>query len=185
MTESQGACGLCYRAALGMYELELAYMIVAHSQRDPGEYLLELQQFAAKPNGPLRHYAINMHLARTSAALKNLLEAGDQHFEAALQLARREVRACILQAASIEFVKACHLSKSADLCSSQEFKGKVLGIPLSQGMHRCKMQPFQVNDQFGICPSDRLQRYSFYARLLGVLDPFSVRICMSHTRDWV
>ena len=79
------------RACLGMYELELAYMVLAHSQRDPGEYLLELQQLASHPVGPLRHFAINMHLQRTSAALANLLAAGDEHFQRALTLAREEV----------------------------------------------------------------------------------------------
>lgn len=75
-----------------MYELELAYMVVAHSQRDPGEYLLELQQFAAKPKGALREYAINMHLQRTPEAMRNLLAAGDDHFQEAVSLARKEVR---------------------------------------------------------------------------------------------
>lgn len=74
-----------------MYELELAYMIVAHSQRDPGEYLIELQGFASEPAGPLREFAINMHLKRTSRALLNLLQAGDEHFGRALKLARSEV----------------------------------------------------------------------------------------------
>ena len=74
-----------------MYELELAYMVVAHSQRDPGEYLMELQQFADKPDGPLREYAINLHLQRTSAAIRNLLAAGDSHFSQAVALARKEV----------------------------------------------------------------------------------------------
>ena len=74
-----------------MYELELAYMVVAHSQRDPGEYMLELQQFADKPEGPLRNYAINMHLHRTSAAIRNLLAAGDAHFAQAVALAKKEV----------------------------------------------------------------------------------------------
>ena len=77
-----------------MYKLELAYMVVAHSQRDPGEYLLELQQFASKPKGPLRQFAINMHLQRTSAALRDLLQAGDSHFPQALALARKEVGPC-------------------------------------------------------------------------------------------
>ena len=74
-----------------MFELELAYMVVAHSQRDPGEYLLELQQFAAKPGGALREYAINMHLKRTSHAIRNLLAAGDAHFQKAVDLSRKEV----------------------------------------------------------------------------------------------
>lgn len=74
-----------------MYELELAYMVVAHSQRDPGEYQLELQLFAEKPEGPLREFAINLHLQRISAAIKNLLAAGEAHFPQAVALARKEV----------------------------------------------------------------------------------------------
>lgn len=74
-----------------MYELELAYMVIAHSQRDPGEYLLELQQFADRPEGPLREFAINMHLQRTLAAIKNLLAAGEAYFQQAVALAKKEV----------------------------------------------------------------------------------------------
>ena len=75
-----------------MYELELAYMVLAHSpQHDPGEYLLELQGFAAKPAGPLRRHAIDLHLGRMSSALRNLVEAGEAHLDAALALARKEV----------------------------------------------------------------------------------------------
>ena len=32
-----------YRAALGVYELEVAYLVVACSSKDPAEYLLQLQ----------------------------------------------------------------------------------------------------------------------------------------------
>ena len=74
-----------------MYELELAYMVVDHSQRDPGEYLIELKAFGAKPPGPLRQHAINLHLGRISAAMQNLLDAGEDHFLSALQLAQKEV----------------------------------------------------------------------------------------------
>lgn len=42
------------RAALEMYELELAYMVVVHAQRDPGEYMHQLQAWARLPQGPLR-----------------------------------------------------------------------------------------------------------------------------------
>ena len=78
---------LC-RAALGMYELPLAYMVIAHSQRDPGEYLLELQGFAGKPSPALRHHAIDAHLGCWPQALRHLVSAGEQHFEAALKLAQ-------------------------------------------------------------------------------------------------
>lgn len=53
-----------YRAALGMYDVQLAYLVIAHSQRDPGEYLLELQRFAGVANEHLRRHSIDMHLKR-------------------------------------------------------------------------------------------------------------------------
>ena len=74
-----------------MYELELAYMVVVHSQRDPGEYLIELKRLSANSEGPLRRHTINLHLGRISHALEDLLEAGDQHFPQALELATKEV----------------------------------------------------------------------------------------------
>ncbi|KAK9915662.1 hypothetical protein WJX75_002381 [Coccomyxa subellipsoidea] len=77
-----------FRSALEMYELELAFMVVAHSQRDPGEYMALLQTFASLPPGPLRHHALDMHLGRWHLALHSLLQAGDAHFDAALSLAR-------------------------------------------------------------------------------------------------
>ena len=58
-----------------MYELELAFMVVAHSQRDPGEYMALLQTFAALPPGPLRQHALDMHLGRWPLALHSLLQA--------------------------------------------------------------------------------------------------------------
>ncbi|CAL5218701.1 g412 [Coccomyxa viridis] len=76
-----------YRSALEMYELELGFMVIAHSQRDPGEYMLQLQQFAARPEGPLRKHALDMHLGRWRHALSDLLQAGPDHFEQALALA--------------------------------------------------------------------------------------------------
>ncbi|KAK9834184.1 hypothetical protein WJX81_006434 [Elliptochloris bilobata] len=77
-----------YRAALGMHDLALAYMVVSHSRRDPGEYLAELARFAAAPEGPLRAHALEAHLGHWPAALRALVAAGDAHADAALQLAK-------------------------------------------------------------------------------------------------
>lgn len=74
-----------------MYELELAFMVVAHSQCDPGEYMAQLEAFAALPEGPLRRHALDEHLGRYSHALRHLLAAGNAHFDAALSLARDKV----------------------------------------------------------------------------------------------
>jgi IKI3 family len=81
---------LC-RAALGLYALDLAYMVIAHSQRDPGEYMLELQQFAAIAGPELQRHAIDTHLGRFNRALQHLMAAGDEHFDDALDFAREKV----------------------------------------------------------------------------------------------
>lgn len=78
-----------YRAALGSYELELAYMVVTHSQRDPGEYLMQLQQFAAISDPSLRGHAIDLFLQRYDGAVRHLVAAGEAHFPTALELAKK------------------------------------------------------------------------------------------------
>ncbi|KAH7624735.1 putative Elongator complex protein 1 [Nannochloris sp. 'desiccata'] len=70
-----------YRAALGSYELEMAYMVVTHSQRDPGEFLYQLQQFASIENESLRYHAIDMHLKRYDSALRHLMNAANSAAE--------------------------------------------------------------------------------------------------------
>ena len=77
--------------ALGIHDLALAYMVVSHSRRDPGEYLAELQRFAAVPEGALRAHALEAHLGRWPAALGALVAAGDAHADAALKLAQGKV----------------------------------------------------------------------------------------------
>ncbi|KAL4852847.1 Elongator complex protein 1 [Chlorella vulgaris] len=57
---------------------------------DPAECLLELQAFAAVPDPTLRRHRIDMHLRRWDRALAHLAAAGDQHFPAALELAREK-----------------------------------------------------------------------------------------------
>ena len=74
-----------------MYDVQLAYMVVAHSQRDPGEYLLELQQLIKAPSANLRRHAMDMHLGRFASALQHLVAAGEEHFTEALKLARAKV----------------------------------------------------------------------------------------------
>ena len=77
-----------YQCALGLYDLALAFLVVSHAQKDPGEYLDELARFGAVPDERLRRHAIDVHLRRWPRALENLAEAGPAHFEAALRLAR-------------------------------------------------------------------------------------------------
>ena len=80
------------RTAVGMYDVQLAYMVVAHSQRDPGEYLMELQQLVKAPTEGLRRHAMDMHLGRFDRALQHLVAAGQDHFPEALQLARAKAK---------------------------------------------------------------------------------------------
>ncbi|EFJ51885.1 hypothetical protein VOLCADRAFT_87528, partial [Volvox carteri f. nagariensis] len=77
-----------YNTALRMYDMPLAYMVVVNAQKDPGEYLSELQRFGALSPPALQRHAVDMSLRRYPSALRHLVEAGPQHFEQALQLAR-------------------------------------------------------------------------------------------------
>lgn len=77
-----------YRAALGAYELELAYMVVTHSTKDPGEALMELQRFAAIEDELVRMAEIDKHLGRYEDAVRHLVAAGPAHLETAIELAK-------------------------------------------------------------------------------------------------
>ena len=57
-------------------------------QRDPGDYLLDLQRFAAIACPHLRRAAIDRHLRRFDSAVAHLVAAGDEHFPEALALAK-------------------------------------------------------------------------------------------------
>ena len=93
-----------------MYDVQLAYMVVAHSQRDPGEYLMELQHLVAAPSASLRHHAMDMHLGRFDKALQHLVAAGPEHFPKALQLARAKVRlSCISSCLFLQMLLAYSL----------------------------------------------------------------------------
>ena len=55
-------------------------LYLKHTQRDPGEYLAELQKFGLIAGDSLRRYAIDMHLHRYPQAVRNLFAAGPEHF---------------------------------------------------------------------------------------------------------
>jgi elongator complex protein 1 len=77
-----------YQAALGLYDLPLAFMVVSHSQKDPGEYLSELSGFGSISDVHMQRHAIDMSLGRYPKAVEHLVAAGPTQFDAALKLAR-------------------------------------------------------------------------------------------------
>ncbi|BGP42072.1 Putative elongator complex protein 1 [Rhodotorula kratochvilovae] len=74
--------------ALGMYDFPLVLMLAQQSQKDPREYLPFLRALRALP-APLQRHQIDDHLGRQASALRNLAQAGEEHFEAAVEYARR------------------------------------------------------------------------------------------------
>jgi elongator complex protein 1 len=76
-----------YAAALGAYDLPMAYLVALAAGRDPAEHLVDLRAWGALPAGPLRRHAIDTHLGRHDHALEALIEAGPAHLDAALDLA--------------------------------------------------------------------------------------------------
>lgn len=66
----------------------MAYFLIALSQKDPAEHLLELEGFHAIQPEALQHHAIDAKLGRHLTALKNAVRAGKQHYDTALQYAQ-------------------------------------------------------------------------------------------------
>lgn len=83
------AVGAPCRCALGQYELGVAYMVIAASQRDPGEYMLQLQRLAGAGSVDRQRYEVDAHLGRWPRALGHLMAGG--RFQEALQLAQEKV----------------------------------------------------------------------------------------------
>eukprot|EP00210_Caulerpa_lentillifera_P000488 g471.t1 len=77
-----------YQVALGRYDLNLAYMVITHAQRDPGEYMNELTRFSEAQNEHYCRALIDMQLKRFSNAIRHLVEAGSGYLEQAIDLAR-------------------------------------------------------------------------------------------------
>lgn len=78
-----------YAAALGTYDLGVAYLVALAAGRDPAEHLVDLRAWAALPSGPLRRAAIDAYLGRHESALAALIEAGPDRLESALDLAAK------------------------------------------------------------------------------------------------
>ncbi|KAG0917728.1 hypothetical protein G6F33_001222 [Rhizopus arrhizus] len=75
---------LLYKVALGMYNFPLVLMVAQQAQMDPKEYLPFLQELKNFEKYYQR-YKIDDHLKRYEKALRNLSQAGDEHFEELLQ----------------------------------------------------------------------------------------------------
>ena len=95
----EGAKAL-FDAAIGTYDVSLAYMVGQNSNMDPGEYVPELRRLQAMPPA-LRRADVDLRLGRHASAVANLLEGGDvagacevaarrRLFPAALAAARAE-----------------------------------------------------------------------------------------------
>lgn len=69
-----------YKVALGMYNFPLVLMVAQQAQMDPKEYLPFLQELKSLEKYYQR-YKIDDHLKRYEKALRNLSQAGDEHFE--------------------------------------------------------------------------------------------------------
>lgn len=73
-----------YKVALGMYNFPLVLMVAQQAQMDPKEYLPFLQELK-NLDKYYQRYRIDDHLKRYEKALRNLSQAGDEHFDELLR----------------------------------------------------------------------------------------------------
>ena len=71
----EGAKAL-YDAAVGTYDVSLAYLVGQHSNMDPGEFVPDLRRLEEMPPA-LRRAEIDLRLGRYASAVANLLEGDD------------------------------------------------------------------------------------------------------------
>lgn len=72
VTTSQGGEQL-YDAALGTYDLSVAYLVGQHAQMDPGEFVPDLRRLQDMSE-PLRKADIDRRLGRHARCVEHLLE---------------------------------------------------------------------------------------------------------------
>ncbi|KAJ8329790.1 putative elongator complex protein 1 [Batrachochytrium dendrobatidis] len=77
-----------YDVALGMYDFGLVLMVAQHSQKDPREYLPFLKGLQVLPMYYQR-FSIDDHLGKHASAIRNLSQAGDEHFEELIAYLKR------------------------------------------------------------------------------------------------
>ncbi|VDC02341.1 unnamed protein product [Peniophora sp. CBMAI 1063] len=73
-----------FDVALGMYDFALVLLIAQYAQKDPREYLPFLRALRALPPA-YQKFKIDDHLRRPQSALRNLRQAGPEHFSEALK----------------------------------------------------------------------------------------------------
>ena len=66
-----------YEAALGTYDLSLAYLVGTHSAMDPGEFVADLKRLQDIESEPLRRADVDARLGRWPSCVENLLRGGD------------------------------------------------------------------------------------------------------------
>jgi len=77
-----------YEAAIGLYDLPLAFAVASEAQRDPGAALEELRALGRQRDPHLRRAGVDARLGRHDRAAAHLLAAGPAHFGRALGLAK-------------------------------------------------------------------------------------------------
>ncbi|KAL6043697.1 Elongator complex protein 1 [Balamuthia mandrillaris] len=77
-----------YDVALGTYDFELTIMVAQQSQKDPKEYVPFLERLK-QLNIYEQRYEIDKHLGRHLSSLRNLSQAGEQHFATCLEVVQQ------------------------------------------------------------------------------------------------
>lgn len=115
-----------YRAALSLYNLELAAVVVSYAQAmDPGEKLPELEAFDDISPMERQHAHIDLYLGRLPSAAKNFALAGDwPSFEKSVTIAKQ----------APEDVFPVLLQHFPSTCSERATEAKFLRIALGESL---------------------------------------------------
>lgn len=184
-----------YAAALGTYDLALAYLVAQHAQMDPGEYVAELQRFQSMREHE-RRADIARQLGRHGEAITECLLDDDveraasiaaerKMFPHALAEAERLQRSDARKALLIKFAE--HLSLGArheDAAVAHLAAGDAARALDSYRAGSCWQQALTLAGRLRLSAKDRRDIAEELCESLSMTDPLAAaRVSARHLRD--
>ena len=184
-----------YAAALGTYDLALAYLVAQHAQMDPGEYVAELQRFQSMREHE-RRAEIACQLGRHGEAITECLLDEDveraasiaaerKMFPHALAEAERLKRSDARKALLTKFAE--HLSLGArheDAAVARLAAGDAASALDSYRAGSCWQQALTLAGRLRLSAKDRRDIAEELCESLSLTDPLaSARVAARHLRD--
>ena len=184
-----------YNAALGTYDLSLAYLVAQHAQMDPGEYVAELETFQSMREHQ-RRASIALMLGRHEEAITECLLDGDVDGAASLASDQKMFPYALAEALRLQNVDARrallikfaeHLSRGSrheDAAIARLAAEDVPGALESYRLGSCWQQALTLAGRLKMSAAERRNIAEELCESLAMTDPLAAaRVAARHLQD--